>query len=415
MNILRSIAIALIAVGAYAQTVVTFSTAGSSTWTAPNGVTSIKVECWGGGGGGATMTSNNGGGGGGGGAYARRNAMAVTPGVIYSYTVGAAGQTNGGGNGGNTTFTGDSSVQCVANGGASVANNTSTGTAGASSGAGDTVTAGGSGASGTGSAGGGGGGSGGSSAGGNSGSGSTGATAVTGGGPGGAGKSGAQGNGSAPANGPGGGGGGGLRTSNGTRNGGNGWAGQIVITYNTMTSAVNDSLVFPVNATVSDIYTNSRNRDVSDNIQFVPSEQSRWGNNFTSTLKQLVEVAGIGNNRAVSDTVVMTPIWTGIKPAENYGAQVSDNFQFVPSEQSRWGDTVAPSLTLLADASSGVREAFFHYFASVTDNVQHVPSLMMAWGSAPFADGNVLADATNQSYTTGIPAPVVPRRTAIIK
>ena len=35
-----------------AQTVITDTTAGSSTWTCPAGVTSITVECWGAGGGG---------------------------------------------------------------------------------------------------------------------------------------------------------------------------------------------------------------------------------------------------------------------------------------------------------------------------------------------------------------------------
>ena len=56
---------------------------GSGTWTAPAGVTSITIECWGAGGGGGmdTNSNNGGGGGGGGGAYAKVNNFAVTPGT----------------------------------------------------------------------------------------------------------------------------------------------------------------------------------------------------------------------------------------------------------------------------------------------------------------------------------------------
>jgi hypothetical protein len=68
-------------------------------WTAPAGVTSIQVECWGGGGGGSgacpdpdpnvdLIVSGNGGGGGG---YAR-SIVSVTPGVTYNITVGGGGQ-----------------------------------------------------------------------------------------------------------------------------------------------------------------------------------------------------------------------------------------------------------------------------------------------------------------------------------
>ena len=61
-----------------------------------------EVECVGGGGGGYPDggASN----GGGGGAYARRSAMAVTPGNIYSYTIGAGGSGSAVTNGGATHF-----------------------------------------------------------------------------------------------------------------------------------------------------------------------------------------------------------------------------------------------------------------------------------------------------------------------
>ena len=70
-------------------------------WTAPQGVSSIQVQCWGGGGNGAGATSaGTGGGGGGGGEYAAETAVAVTQG--RSYNVGA------GGIAGASSFTGDS-------------------------------------------------------------------------------------------------------------------------------------------------------------------------------------------------------------------------------------------------------------------------------------------------------------------
>src|SRR5438874_1005904 len=64
----------------------------NGTWTAPAGLTSITVECWGGGGGGGGGGTVNlaAGGGGGGGGYAR-SVVTVVPGNTYTVTVGAAG------------------------------------------------------------------------------------------------------------------------------------------------------------------------------------------------------------------------------------------------------------------------------------------------------------------------------------
>jgi hypothetical protein len=73
-------------------TVTTF-TSGSGNWTAPAGVTSVKVECWGGGG-----------------EYAAEATFAVTPGNSYAYAVGAGGTAVSGGANGHagaaTTFGG---------------------------------------------------------------------------------------------------------------------------------------------------------------------------------------------------------------------------------------------------------------------------------------------------------------------
>lgn len=82
-----------------------FYTDGS--WTCPNNVTSIMIECYGGGGGGDVFA----GAGGGGGAYSKKNTYAVTPGASYSYTVGAGGSP---GNSGGTT---DFDAVCTAMGG----------------------------------------------------------------------------------------------------------------------------------------------------------------------------------------------------------------------------------------------------------------------------------------------------------
>jgi hypothetical protein len=103
-----------------AATTETFTTAGASTWTAPEYVYSVTVETWGGGGGsgGGTDTGLPGGSGGGGGAYASR-VISVTPGTIYNYEVGAGGPASGvnGSSGGLSEFTGDAGGHCAARGG----------------------------------------------------------------------------------------------------------------------------------------------------------------------------------------------------------------------------------------------------------------------------------------------------------
>ncbi len=74
----------------------------STTWTAPTGVVSTTVECWGGGGaGGGSISDPNRGGGGGGGAYSTKSGISVTPGNSYTVTVGTGGTGVSGGNGNN--------------------------------------------------------------------------------------------------------------------------------------------------------------------------------------------------------------------------------------------------------------------------------------------------------------------------
>ena len=80
---------ALFPINILSQTVETFTS--STTWTAPNGVSSVTVKCWGAGGaGGGNSTTTDGGGGGGGGAYSS-SIILVTSGNTYTVTVGAGG------------------------------------------------------------------------------------------------------------------------------------------------------------------------------------------------------------------------------------------------------------------------------------------------------------------------------------
>ena len=212
----------------------TFSTAGTTAWLCPAGVTSITVKCYGGGGGGGRRTSNGVTGGGGGGAYASKINVPVTPGTIYTVVVGAAGAgANPATAGGDSYFNTASTV--MAKGGSAVANNSVTGAAGGQAAAcvGDvgSVFSGGTGGTGSGTnAGKGGGGAGTGGAGGNGGTGSTnGAGTAVGGGNGGNGRTATQGAGSSGST-YGGGGGGAYR--NGTSyNGGAGAAGAVIIEW----------------------------------------------------------------------------------------------------------------------------------------------------------------------------------------
>jgi len=213
----------------------------STTWTAPAGVTSVDVEVWGGGGaGGGQNSSADGGGGGGGGAYSKVIGVAVIPGNTYTVTVGAggAGVSGGtGGSGGDSYFINAGTV--MAKGGTGGSRSTGTPPAGgaggaAAAGVGTTTFSGGDGGRGrnnTTGQGGPGGSSAGTAANGTSGpdpwSTLTAAAAPAGGGIGGNGGNTGI-NGAAPASGNGGGGGG---SGDGTRTGGNGAGGKVILTY----------------------------------------------------------------------------------------------------------------------------------------------------------------------------------------
>jgi len=219
-----------------------FTTSGTFTWTAPAGVTTVTVEAWGAGGKGGSRSSTFVSGGGGGGAYAKKTLITVIPGTVYDVVVGA-GSTSNGSPGEDSYFISNTTV--MAKGGGSPALNTLTGASGGSASAsvGDfgSVYAGGNGAAGTPNTTNGNSGGGGSSArpgfAGVSATGVAGANSPAGGGSGGDGVGSSNGTGENGAS-PGGGGGGAFRQSSGTRYGGDGGDGKVVISYTCPTYAL---------------------------------------------------------------------------------------------------------------------------------------------------------------------------------
>lgn len=95
-------------------------------WTVPNNVTSVKVQCWGGGGGGGGATGQGAAGGGGsGGAYTEKT-FSVSAGQVFNYSIGNGGISsyNNGGNGGNTWFSSSTTLLAKGGNGGLGANNT---------------------------------------------------------------------------------------------------------------------------------------------------------------------------------------------------------------------------------------------------------------------------------------------------
>jgi hypothetical protein len=118
--------------GMIAEASVSQTTASTYTFTVPEGVISITVECWGAGGAGGGSTINDkGGSGGGGGAYVSAK-LSVQPGDVIEYIVGAGGigSTSNGTDGGDTEF-----LTLIAEGGSGGgANNGTVGIGGSASG-----------------------------------------------------------------------------------------------------------------------------------------------------------------------------------------------------------------------------------------------------------------------------------------
>ena len=107
-----------------------FTTAGTYSWTAPAGVTSVSVACVGGGGGGSGGGRGSGGGGGG---LGWKNNITVVPGQSYTVVVGAGGTGGNGANGvagGNSYFIDNTTVMGGGGQGGVFAANVSGGTGG---------------------------------------------------------------------------------------------------------------------------------------------------------------------------------------------------------------------------------------------------------------------------------------------
>lgn len=105
-----------------------YTTAGTYTWVAPTGVTSVSVVCVGGGG---RSSSTNGGGGG---SLSYKNNITVVPGNSYTVVVGAGGLNAPNVNGEASSF---NSISCVAGGGTAGDSNGAGGVKGAGDGGGN--------------------------------------------------------------------------------------------------------------------------------------------------------------------------------------------------------------------------------------------------------------------------------------
>ncbi|MBI3174655.1 MAG: right-handed parallel beta-helix repeat-containing protein, partial [Chloroflexi bacterium] len=319
---------------ASAQETITYSTAGTFTWTAPAGVTSVKVEVWGAGGAGANRSSTSGtgsGGGGGGGAYAIKNTLTVVPGTGYTVTVGAGGTSSPQVNGGDSWFS--SAATVMAKGGASVAANSSTGASGGSdaSSVGDTKYSGGGGANGSGTTyGGGGGSSAGTGATGATATNATGATAPTGGGNGGNGRSSSGGNGTSGST-PGGGGGGALRTSymSGSFTGGTGATGKVTITYTTQPKASSATVTCEASTVVYGSSLNCTVTVTASSGTTSPLGNVAWTTDGTGTFTgSPCSLAGSGGSSSCSVSYAPGAVGTG---SHKLTASYSGNASFLAS------------------------------------------------------------------------------------
>lgn len=135
---------------AFAATVITFTS--STTWTAPQGVTSIQIEVRGAGGSGSTTGggSSSPSGGGGGGGYSKKNVFTVVPGTVYTVTVGVGGvavvgSALNGNAGGDSWFNSTADVLAKGGGAGSFTNGTQASGGAAASGVGDVTFSGGNG------------------------------------------------------------------------------------------------------------------------------------------------------------------------------------------------------------------------------------------------------------------------------
>lgn len=389
---------------ASAQTSETFNTVGTTSWVCPPGVTSVQAECWGGGGAGGaanntstatTGTINVGGGGGAGGSYARGNSIPVTPGMAYDIIIPPAATAPAGTadgirfNGGNVSFTGDSSMMVVAVGGqggqSKVASTNITGGGGVGSTTGcigDVVFAGGSSTVSGGAAGGGGGGAGNANAGSSTANNVGGLGGSTGGGKGGTGPTGSNvGNsGGAPVIAGGGGSGSRMQRLNGTaRAGGAGALGQIILTY---TAPSTGKLV---------ITSLSGTATAGSDFSVTVEAQDSGGSPLNATQDTTITLSNSGNGTISGNTAT---ILSGTSSATLSAVQYTkaEAITLIASRTS--GDQLEPSI---ASSSITVSPAAASKIAFTTE-----PSASTAF-SIPFATQPVVAiqDAFGNLITSG--------------
>jgi hypothetical protein len=317
--VLTFVCTALIGISGWGQTTQTYTTTGTSSWTAPAGVTSVTLQAWGAGGaGGGSNINKKAGSGGGGGAYTLNNSVSVIPGNIYvnAITVGAGGTGSTGNNGTN----GQAS---------SVAFGTTVSANGGSFGWANSATPGSGGAAGTYSGGNGGsglqnvngpGGGGGSSAGtasnGNAGGYPAGGAAVTGGGAGGNGGSPQGVNGYAGLAPGGGGGGGGDLKGQAKTSGGNGAPGQVFISYYLLSATSASSVICTGSPSIVTVNADTTNLPVGTyTFTYDLSAPNASTNNSTT---MTVSAAGTGTfstialNNSGTTTIMITSIASGI-------------------------------------------------------------------------------------------------------
>jgi hypothetical protein len=239
----------------------------TNTFTVPAGVTTLTVEAWGGGGagGGCTTLSRATGGGGGGGTYTKNIAVSVTPGNVITVIVGSGGigfiNANGG-IGGTSSFASGIPVTAIGGNGGNVNGATTplngagaivaTGVTfnGGAGGTGDAT------ASNSGNSGGGGGGAGSTTSGATPTTGINAGVGGTGGGGNGASGTATSGDGNSAVTLSGGGGGGrNGGTSTGNRIGGNGYQGQVIVTWCTTYSLTSTTVTTPICAGSASIVT----------------------------------------------------------------------------------------------------------------------------------------------------------------
>ncbi|TDE53809.1 LamG-like jellyroll fold domain-containing protein [Flavobacterium sp. GT3P67] len=351
------------------QTTQTFSTSG--TFTVPAGVTWIQVEAWGGGGAGGGATGNpSAGGGGAGGGYVKNTSITVIPGTTYTVTVGTGGvgSTGTGGAGNSSWFGSTATLLAVGgNGGNGASGNLSTtggatastsGNIGWSSGFNYYGGAGGTGAA-LGVSSGGGGGSAGTISNGNSALIMLGGAAVTGGGAGATGLDiSSDGNSSTAF----GGAGAGARAGTGAdRSGGNGYKGQVIISWTcptySLTATLSATPICPSNTasalvtssaaglpvgtyTVTYNLTGANTATANTATMMVTSAgsgiftTSALSNSGTTTITITNLTSGgttpnncssnIGTNNTANVTVNATPTITGTTPASRVGSGTVD-------------------------------------------------------------------------------------------